>query len=219
MCIPMLNHKWEIPAHASPQKSVNLNTSSTLTASYFKRRNLVLSVGDPATIKASACTTDAWDVWAPNNSYFCCSAVLCQCSGMIIERYVKVSTPTSLGLGSVWSWVWTNSWPLLMWDDEHYQLRRSVVIGGLSITMRVTHYEDKWRTRRKQGGFYSFFIPFLHFQLPVYWTLFDTRYTINLVTIATRFPSLSFLCFQILHFLETFKATELSRVIQTFLSM
>lgn len=57
--IPTLNDKWEIPTSASPQKSANVNTPSTLTASYFEKRNLVLSAGDPETIKASACTTDA----------------------------------------------------------------------------------------------------------------------------------------------------------------
>lgn len=51
--------KWEVPTYASPWKRANLNTSSTLTASYFEKRNLALCVGDLETIKASACKTDA----------------------------------------------------------------------------------------------------------------------------------------------------------------
>lgn len=52
------------------------NTPSTLTASYFEKRNLALCVGDAETIKASACKTDAWYVWVPNDScYLFCSVV------------------------------------------------------------------------------------------------------------------------------------------------
>lgn len=49
------------------KNSANLNRSYTLTASYFEKWNLVFSASDPETIKVSACTADAWDVWAPND--------------------------------------------------------------------------------------------------------------------------------------------------------
>lgn len=70
----------------------------------------------------------------------------------------------------------------------------SVVIGGLSLTMRGEHDEDKRRTGRKLR---EARIPLLHFQLGLQDSLFDTRYTIKrlfpTVTITRLFPLLSFI--------------------------
>lgn len=74
--IPTLNDMLEIPTMASSQMSANLNTSSTLTASYFEKRNLVLSLRATKNLPKPQHAQQMHEMFgAPNDSCYCCSVV------------------------------------------------------------------------------------------------------------------------------------------------
>lgn len=174
--IPTLNDMWEIPTSPSPQKCKFKHIIFFNRQLFWGIGNLVLSAGDPETIKASACSTDAWDVWGAKwLLLFLLFCGPCQRGGAIIEGYLKISTPATLGWAlsehsgtctrliiwhhilhfghlahgcwqTYWLWWGTNLWPLFMWDDVQYQPCRSCIWINLSVVIGGLSLNDEGRT-------------------------------------------------------------------------
>lgn len=169
----------------------NLNTSSTLTASYFEERNLVLSLwaiqklskpqharqmhgmfGRQMTLVIFVVLRSVPEQWNDNRGLF--EEFVHQPVWVLgwTQSFIRAQQDlykanylaSHLHFGHLAHSCWQTYW--LWWGEQTYDpswcgttysispaaaiwINLSVVIGGLSLTMRGEHDEDKWRTLRE----------------------------------------------------------------------